>query len=116
MDGLPTHDDNGRQADIPDHVERLFNNITDNLLRINGHADIAYRDIARYQNIINNGNAQVQGLRDELANDRRTRQQLQTELVNAQREWDKARRNAHCWIVRYNDDTARLQAAYQRLQ
>jgi len=70
MDGLPIYDDNGRQADIPNHVERLFNNITDNLLRINGHADFAHRDIARYQDIISNGNAQVQGLRDELANAR----------------------------------------------
>src|SRR5271170_603906 len=166
MDGLPIYDDNGRQADIPNHVERLFNNITDNLLRINEHADFAHRDIARYQGIINNGNAQVQGLRDELANarnritildisldnerieanqnlndaqnalnnaradcervvemltrangdERRTQQQLQTELVNAQRERDEARRNAHRWTVRYNDDTARLQAAHQRLQ
>src|SRR5271170_2733765 len=70
MDGLPIYDDNGRQADIPNHVERLFNNITDDLLRINEHADFAHRDIARYQGIINNGNAQVQGLRDELANAR----------------------------------------------
>ena len=70
MDGLPTHDDNGRQADIPNHIGRLFNNITDNLLRINGHADITHQDIARYQGIINNGNAQVQGLRNELANAR----------------------------------------------
>ena len=44
------------------------------------------------------------------------RQQLQTELVNVQRERDEARRNAHHWTVRYNDDTARLQAARQRLQ
>src|SRR5277367_1149563 len=70
MDGLPTHDDNGRQADISNYIERLFNNITDNLLRINGHADIAHWDIAHYQGIINNGNAQVQDLRDELANAR----------------------------------------------
>ena len=40
--------------------------------------------------------------------ERRVRQQLQTELVNAQREQDEARKNAHRWTVRYNDDTARL--------
>src|SRR5277367_6591997 len=166
MDWLPIYDDNGRQADIPNHIGRLFNNITDNLLRINGHADMAHWDIARYQGIINNGNAQVQDLRDELANarnritildisldnerieanrnlndaqaalnnarvkcervvemltrangdERRARQQLQTELVNTQRERDDARRNAHCWTVRYNNDAAELQAARQRLQ
>ena len=47
--------------------------------------------------------------------ERRARQQLQTELVNAQRERDDARRNAHRWTVRYNNDTAQLQAARQRL-
>src|SRR5271170_6341226 len=70
IDGNQEHDDNAAPIAIPHHIERLFNNITDNLLRINGHADFAHRDITRYQGIINNRNAQVQGLRDELANAR----------------------------------------------
>src|SRR5271170_3620752 len=48
IDGNQEHDDNAAPIAIPHHIERLFNNITDNLLRINGHADFAHWDIARY--------------------------------------------------------------------
>ena len=36
-------------------------------------------------------------------------------MVNIQREWDDYRRTAHRWTVRYNNDTAQLQAERQRL-
>src|SRR5271170_2169616 len=60
----------------------MFNNITDNLDKIIGHSDIAHQDIARYQGIINNGNAQVQGLRNELANARNQLTLLNISLDN----------------------------------
>ena len=56
------------------------------MLRINGHADFAHRDIARYQGIINNGNAQVQGLRNELANARNRITILDISLDNERTE------------------------------
>ena len=70
LDGLSIHDDNARRVDIPNHIERAFNNITDELNTIINRADIAHRDIRQYQTILNNTNAQVQGLRNELANAR----------------------------------------------
>src|SRR5271170_2832567 len=60
----------------------MFNNITDNLDRIIGHLDIAHQDITRYQGIINNGNEQVQGLRNELANARNQLTLLNISLDN----------------------------------
>ena len=47
---------------------------------------------------------------DRALNDERTvRQQQQAEIVNAQRERDDARRNAHHWTMRYNNDINQLQ-------
>ena len=42
LNGLSIHDDNARRVDIPNHIERAFNNITDELNTIINHADIAY--------------------------------------------------------------------------
>src|ERR1700722_13433487 len=58
---------------------------------------------------------------DRALNDERTvRQQQQAEIVNAQRERDDARRNAHHWTMRYNNDINQLQierdAIRQQLQ
>ena len=48
----------------------MFNTITERLDNIIGYAGTVCQDIFRYQDIINRGNEQVQGLRNELANAR----------------------------------------------
>ena len=70
LDSFPIHNDNGRCVDIPIHIERVFNNITDNLNIIINYADIAHQNIRQYQAILDNTNVQVRGLRNELANAR----------------------------------------------
>ena len=43
-------------------------------------------------------------MNNALNDERRAHQQQQAELVNAQREQNDARRNAHRWIVHYNNN------------
>ena len=82
LDGLSIHDDHERRADIPAHIGRLFNNITDNLDIIINREDIAHRDIRQYQAILDNTNAQVQDLKNELANARNHITNLNMSLDN----------------------------------
>ena len=83
IDGDIIHNDNAsNQRRIPNHVKMMFNIITERLVNIIEYTGAVRQDIFRYQDIINRGNEQVQGLRNELAIARNQQRLLNTSLDN----------------------------------